>query len=73
MIVYLKKRKLRKIMERNSIKNYQQLAYYSGANYNSLMCALSRKRAPQKLCWLLADFLECDINELVSVDWSDGK
>ena len=73
MKVYLDKRKLKKIMEKNNINNYQQLAYYSGANYNSLMSSFSKKRAPQKLCWLLADFLDCDINEIVSVDWSVGK
>ena len=73
MIVYLDKRKLKKMMEINSIPSFKLLAYYSGANYNSIMNAISKKRAPNKLCWLLADFLECDINELVSVDWSDGK
>lgn len=69
MKVYLDKDKVLNQMILHRVKSYKQLAELSGAELNTLCSALSSKRASPEVSWLLADYFDCDIMDLWSVDW----
>lgn len=58
-------------MQRKGIKTLRQLCFESGANYDTL------KKNKQRGCisfvnaWLIAEYLECDIKEIVEPDWQN--
>lgn len=64
--------RLRQIMRKRGIHTYKELAEQSGVSLYALWIEKNRTETLSKEnLWLIADCLECTINDIVYPDWSD--
>ena len=49
-----------------------ELCKNAGVRYNSLKVALKMQYTTPKITWLLAEYLDCPMQDLLEVDWSEG-
>ena len=69
MKVYLDKDKVQDKMFEQNIKSFRLLCKLSGISYGYLFQAFYYKSASPEMSWLIADYFDCDIKDLWSVDW----
>ena len=70
MKVYIDKDKVIDKMFENNVKTFAQLCKNSGVDDSTLSKLLNSKQSSLNVAWLLADYFECDINDICSVDWT---
>ena len=65
--------KLRQQMHKNGIKTYKQLAKECGFSFYTFQDNKNRRESISKEhLWLIAEYLSCDMKDLVYPDWEDG-
>ncbi len=63
--IIINEKNLLAYMKKNGIKNYRQLCRECGVSYSAFTSAKSRRYTlPIEMYWLLADRLQCHIEEL---------
>lgn len=70
MKILINEEKLNYYMKKNNIKTYKQLCRECGINLNTFYCTKSKNRISKETFWLLADGLNCHIEELQIIDWT---
>lgn len=69
MKTYIDKDKLTEQMADKGYKTYVSLCRDAGVDNMQLSCILSRQISSLNTAFMLADCLECHIDDIVSVDW----
>lgn len=69
MKTYIDKNKLIEQMHLKGYEKYTDLCRDAGINYNTFYGAIKNKMSSLNTAYLLADCLECYIDDIVSVDW----
>lgn len=70
MKIYLNEDALWRKMREKDCKTLQELCQMSGASYRAICVSRSRHGTLSIAnYWLIADFLDCYIEELMKVDW----
>ena len=70
MKVYLDKDKVKDKMFDSNIKTFRQLCELTGiCDPQYLSHVFTHKVASPEISWLIADYFDCDIKDLWSVDW----
>ena len=66
--------KLRKIMHKNNIKTYRQLALECGFSFYTFQDNKNRRGSISKEhLWLISEYLDCDMKELIYLDWEEDS
>ncbi|MCM1508281.1 MAG: hypothetical protein NC177_14305 [Ruminococcus flavefaciens] len=69
MKIILDEDKLLEIMRKNGVKSYVELCRESGVNLGSFHSRRQHRTLSKESFWLLADYLNCHVEEIQIADW----
>ena len=64
---------VRRFMHRKGIRTYRQLCAESGISENQFRASVSKNSVSKEMLWLIADSLECHMEEICKPDWTLEK
>lgn len=70
MKIIINEEKILEYMKKNGVKNYMQLCRECGINYGTFISAKCRRTTSKEIFWLIAERLNCHVEELQVADWT---
>lgn len=73
MKLYLSKERIKQAQNKaHNNESLPELCKNAGVRYNSLKVALKMQYTTPKIAYLIADYIDCPMQDLYEIDWSEG-